>query len=103
MEDLSVIGIDLASPHHKPGRWQHPTRCQTNPKIACASGGVHSWKTVISLAPISLASGHDTGPIDVSIYENFPPSGDCDRCNADRKNEVGSNYANSDGDNRQKS
>ena len=34
-------------PHQKPDRWQHPTRCQTNRKIACVPGGVHRWKADI--------------------------------------------------------
>ena len=37
----------IIEPHQKPDRWQHPTRCQTNRKIACALGGVHRWKADI--------------------------------------------------------
>ena len=44
-------GLAAQELHQKPDRWQHPTRCHTNPKTACAQGGVHRWKGDIVSAP----------------------------------------------------
>jgi len=58
----SHTGSQLTSCIKKPDRWQHPTRCQTNPKTACAPGGVHRWKADIWLLE-QLTRGHLELPI----------------------------------------
>jgi len=61
MAEVAVKGVDLASPHQKPDRWQHPTRCQTNPKTACAPGGVHRWEADASLFTFLRVNGGGGG------------------------------------------